>query len=258
RLARRYADLTPGDHADAQVLARLTAADEGLICRVAATARRAAQSTYRVPGPDVRVSFGFRDPVLTVTSFDMALPSSAPGMNRVSMLRDGSWSDVYRGGLRHFPVACIDSGNVVAVRQDDEHGFALVHYAAGREKPVMHGEVTGSMYLEATAAGFMAGFSMPWPAALAAGPGLAPVTADLRSFWPAGGVFALAVNPAGDVVAFGGPSLALTDAWLDHVVARPSVLLPHGEVRSLAFTGQGELVVSGYLGGLSRWRVQPG
>jgi hypothetical protein len=249
RLAKQLARQGPPPQAGDPLLARLAAVDEHLVARVTATAARDSCSVHeRITGSAEWLSFGFGDPVLTLTSYE------PPGITRISMLRDGAWSDVYRGELQHHAVACIDAENVVVIRDDPEHGCALVHYASGDERPVILNRLVNGMQPAATAAGFVAG-SVLQPSVVVAGPELPPGFIDLARF---GLINAcrLAVNQTGEAIAFGGEGeVVVTDARVEDVVARSVVPLPHGPVRGLAFTTPREVIAGGRHGGLSRWRI---
>jgi hypothetical protein len=251
RLAGWLARADPTGQMNDRLLDRLAATDEELVFRVAATAERDSRTSHdRIATSAQWLSFGFGDPVLTLNAYE------DPGLTRISMLRDGSWSDIHLSELHHYAVTCVDADNVVVVRDEPDHGRALVYYAGGRERPVVQGSAVTGMQPAATAAGFVAGSALQ-PAAMAAGPDLPPGIVDLAPFGLLDAC-RLAVDPSGERVAFGShEQIAVTDARLERLVARSVVPVPHGPVRGLAFTTTDEIVVSGAQGGLSRWRISP-
>ncbi|MFD5321946.1 hypothetical protein [Streptomyces sp. NPDC127098] len=247
RLARRL----PTPPVDGSALSLLATADERAVRDAADAAARAVRTDHAVrAGAAQWVSFGVGDPVLTVTT----LPE--PGLTRIMMLDGVTWREIYHGELEHHAVGCVDAENVVAVRDDPARRLALVHYVAGTEKLVMTGQALLGTRPAGTAAGFVAGSGLA-PAVAVAGPDREPDIVDLAPF----GLEAaarLAVDPTGRAVAFGGTAaVVVTDARMEHLLARNVVPPPHGPVRGLAFTGPDTLVVGGQAGGLSRWRVSP-
>ncbi|GAA2495532.1 hypothetical protein GCM10010406_34700 [Streptomyces thermolineatus] len=246
RLAKRL-PAPPADGAPSL----LAAADERAVRDAVDAAALAVRTDHGgLPGATRSLSFGVGDPVLTVTACEET------GVTRVLMLDGGTWRDVYRGELKHHAVGCVDAENVVAVRDDPVEGLALVHYAAGEEKTVMTGRVLLGTRPAGTAAGFVAGSGLS-PAVVVAGPDRQP---DIMGLAPFGLETAarLAVDPTGRAVAFGGSSaVVVTDARMEHLVARNVVPPPYAPVRDLVFTGPDTLVTGGAAGGLSRWRISP-
>ncbi|MFD3809000.1 hypothetical protein ACFWTC_36860 [Streptomyces sp. NPDC058619] len=262
RLAQRYGDRFAAGDDGTPLPARLTAAGEGQLARLAATdqalvaraavrAARASVSVHHViTGPAARLSFGVGAPVLTLTTVE------PHGATRITMLREGAWHDIYRGPFAHHAVACIDEENVIAVRKEPGHRRTLVHYAQGDVRPVAQGAALTGMRPAGTAAGFVAGSALQ-PVVVVAGPRLAAGIVDLS---PLGLDVAhrLAVAPDGHAIAFGGErDIVVTDARAEHLIARTVVPVPHGPVRELVFTGPDTLVACGASGGLSRWRREP-
>ncbi|WP_405674685.1 hypothetical protein OG292_02370 [Streptomyces sp. NBC_01511] len=251
RLAKRYAGLFPAGHPDAAFIARLAAADEELVARVTSAAAGASRSVHpQVTAAAEWLSFGVGAPVLTLTDY------GEDDLTRVTMLRDGSWHDIYHGASEHHAVACVDEENVVAVRDGPGHGRVVVHYRRGNAVPVTEGGGLTGMRPAGTAAGYVAGAALQ-PVALLAGPEVGPGFVDLSPY----GIdtaHRLAVAPDGNAVAFGGSTdIAIVDARLEHLIARSVVPLPHGPVRELTFTGPGEIVSCGMNGGLGRWCTGP-
>ncbi|TDC79712.1 hypothetical protein [Streptomyces hainanensis] len=247
RLARRL----PAPPPDGSALAVLAAADELTVRDAADAAARAVRTDHELRARDAHwLSFGVGDPVLTVTTRER------PDLTRITMLDGGTWHDVYRGTLKHHAVGCVDAENVVAVRDDPARGLALVHYAAGTERLVMAGQVLLGTRPAGTAAGFVAGGALT-PTVAVAGPDRQPDIMDLARFGLETAA-QLAVDPTGQAVAFGdGTAVVVTDARMEHLVARNVVPSPYAPVRGLTFTDPHTLVVGGANGGLSRWRISP-
>jgi hypothetical protein len=251
RLAKRFAGRRrTGLPKQDPVIARLAAADEGVVAWVAADAARQSSSTHEfvVDSPQW-LSFGIGDPVVTLTLYE------PPGVTRIAMLRDGKWSDVYRGTLEHLAVVCIDADNVIAVREDPDDSYALVHYnfASGETRRAVTGHAVAALRPAATRDGFVAG-SLLQPSVVVARPEAPIDVVDLR---PLGleSTRAVAVDPTGEAVAFGGGDrILVTDCRVTHPLGRCDRPVPNAPLAEIVFTGPSRLVATGADGGLSLWR----
>ena len=251
RLAKRFAGRRrAGLPKQDPMITRLAAADEGVVAWVAADAARESRSVYElvVDSPQW-LSFGLGDPVVTLTLYE------PPGVTRIAMLRNGNWTDIYRGELEHLAVACIDADNVIAVREDPDDSYALVHYhcETGETRRAVTGHAVAGLRPAATRGGFVAG-SMLQPSVVVAGPDAPIDVVDVR---PMGleSTRAVAVDPTGEAVAFGGGDrMVVTDSRVTRPLGRCAGPVPHAPIGELAFTGPNRLVATGLDGGMSLWR----
>lgn len=250
RLARRLRGWSPPRPAERELLDRLLAVDEQLAARVADLAAAEVRTVHhRILADPGQVSFGFGTGAMAHMS------SEPPGITRVStLLPDGRWGDIYVGELEHGAIGCVDTENIIASREDPQYGDVLVHYTPGRVRAISAGPGAHAGRIAATRAGFVAG--LPTVAAVvAAGPDL-PAGAFAMGKVGVIGTHRFAVDPTGSRVAFGGgKGVVVTDAEMEYVVARTSEPMPHGNAYEPAFTGWGDVIVTGTKGGLSRWSV---